>query len=152
MSMILPMSMRLDRLLPLFNKTILRLGYLYVLPPKPNSCLLYNSSSPHSSKYFLTSVNIASATVFLVPGFGMRAISFATCTASGVSAPRSRYGYRTPSASASRYVVTSLFTNALCPACVFQYARSGKARTKPKAPSNNRRSIFRRREWDSGSR
>jgi hypothetical protein len=40
-------------------------------------------SRPHSSKYFLTSTNIASATVFLVPGFGMRAISFATSTASG---------------------------------------------------------------------
>jgi hypothetical protein len=40
-------------------------------------------SPPHSSKYFLTSTKIASATVFLVPGFGMRAISFATCTASG---------------------------------------------------------------------
>jgi hypothetical protein len=40
-------------------------------------------SPPHSSKYFLTNTNIASATVFLVPGFGMRAISFATSTATG---------------------------------------------------------------------
>ena len=33
-------------------------------------------SPPHSSKYFLTSTKIASATVFLVPGFSMRMSSF----------------------------------------------------------------------------
>jgi hypothetical protein len=47
-----------------------------------NSQFFYQSP-PHSSKYFFTSTKIASATVFLVPGFGMRAISFATSTASG---------------------------------------------------------------------
>ena len=45
-----------------------------------NSQFFYQISS---SKYFLTNTNIASTIVFLVPGFGMRAISFATSTASG---------------------------------------------------------------------
>jgi hypothetical protein len=43
----------------------------------------WHGASAHSSKYFLTSVKIASTTVFRVPGFGILAISFATSTASG---------------------------------------------------------------------
>jgi hypothetical protein len=80
----------------------------------------WEDASSHSSKDFLTSVKIASATVFLVPGLDILAISFATFTASGGKWAALSVWMSNPfNEPAGQRVVASLFYNELCPVWIF---------------------------------
>jgi len=110
-------------------------------------------ASAHSSKYFLTSTKIASATVFLVPGFGIRAISFATCTASGGRCSALSVWMSNAFSAGQPACEHILIVQRIMPGlCISLRWIEENIRKNEKLPQIIEGASFWRREWDSNSR